>query len=156
MTILPIALENELESCARLMSSTEPWVTLGRTCEASREILRDLEKEVFVVRVDEELAGFIILNMHGAFAGYIQTICLAPQFRNRGLGTDVISWAEKRIFERSPNVFMCVSSFNLGARRLYERLGYQVVGALTDYVVAGHDEFLLRKSLGSWSAFSRR
>jgi ribosomal-protein-alanine N-acetyltransferase len=47
-----------------------------------------------------------------------------------------------------PNVFICASSFNPGARRLYERLGYQVVGELPDYIVRGHAETLLRKTTG--------
>jgi ribosomal protein S18 acetylase RimI-like enzyme len=48
---------------------------------------------------------------------------------------------------------MCVSSFNRDARRLYERLGYQVIGELTDYIVQGHSEILLRKSLGPLAGF---
>lgn len=43
---------------------------------------------------------------------------------------------------------MCVSDFNHGARRLYGRLGYRLVGELTDYVVAGRSELLLRKTVG--------
>ena len=62
-------------------------------------------------------------------------------------------WAEKRIFRDSPNAFICVSSFNPGARRLYERRGFQLVGTLKQFVVAGHDEFLLRKNRGGWSDF---
>ena len=41
-----------------------------------------------------------------------------------------------------------MSDFNHGARRLYERLGFRLVGELTDYVVAGHSELLLRKTRG--------
>ena len=51
-------------------------------------------------------------------------------------------------------MFLCVSSFNTRARALYERLGYQVVGELRDYVVRGHSEWLLRKSvapLADWT-----
>ncbi|MBK6494929.1 MAG: hypothetical protein IPG05_07475 [Gemmatimonadetes bacterium] len=56
---------------------------------------------------------------------------------------------------RAPNVFLCVSSFNPDAERLYRRLGYEVVGTLTDFIVTGHHETLLRKSTGSWAAFRR-
>jgi ribosomal protein S18 acetylase RimI-like enzyme len=48
---------------------------------------------------------------------------------------------------------MCVSSFNVDAKRLYERLGYKVVGELTDYIVRGHSELLLRKTVGPMTAF---
>lgn len=53
----------------------------------------------------------------------------------------------------SPSVFLCVSSFNAGAQGLYRRLGYTVVGELTDYLVRGHGEVLMRKSRGPWSEF---
>ena len=49
---------------------------------------------------------------------------------------------------------MCVSSFNGGARRLYERLGYEVVGELTDYIVQGHSEILLRKTVGPLTGYA--
>jgi [ribosomal protein S18]-alanine N-acetyltransferase len=48
---------------------------------------------------------------------------------------------------------MCVSSFNQAAGRLYQRLGYTMIGELTDYIVAGHSEILLRKSIGPLNEF---
>jgi ribosomal protein S18 acetylase RimI-like enzyme len=48
---------------------------------------------------------------------------------------------------------MCVPSFNQDARRLYERLGYHVVGELTDYIMQGYSEILLRKTLGPLTTF---
>jgi ribosomal protein S18 acetylase RimI-like enzyme len=44
-------------------------------------------------------------------------------------------------------MFLCVSSFNDGARRLYERLGYIRVGQLPDYIVDGASEILMHKRL---------
>jgi [ribosomal protein S18]-alanine N-acetyltransferase len=67
----------------------------------------------------------------------------------------LIGWAEQRIARESPNVFLCVSSFNVAARRLYERLGYELVGRLDGFIVREHDELLLRKTRGSWADFSR-
>jgi [ribosomal protein S18]-alanine N-acetyltransferase len=94
--------------------------------------------------------------MTGAFVGYIQTICIDPSQRGQGLGSRLLEFAEQRILQVSPNVFMCVSSFNLDARRLYERLGYKVVGELTDYIVRGHSEILLRKTVGPLTGFGAK
>lgn len=52
-------------------------------------------------------------------------------------------------------LFLTVSSFNTDARRLYRGLGYRVVGTLRDYIVAGHSEILMRKTLGPLTAFTR-
>jgi [ribosomal protein S18]-alanine N-acetyltransferase len=147
----------DAEACARLMANSEPWLTLGRTYEASLAIIRDPTREVFVLRDRTgRLSGFLILCLVGAFVGYIQTICIDPTCRGQGLGTRLLAFAEQRILRRFPNVFMCVSSFNHEARRLYERLGYRVVGELSDYIVAGHSEILLRKTLGPLMSAAKR
>jgi ribosomal protein S18 acetylase RimI-like enzyme len=40
-----------------------------------------------------------------------------------------------------------VSSFNVRARRLYERRGYEAVAELEDYVIDGASEILMHKWL---------
>ena len=137
------------------MSSSEPWLTLGRSYESSYELLGDPTREIYVAKAGEELAGFIILLMQGALVGYIQTVCVAPEHRNRGMGQRLLAFAEERIFRESPNVFLCVSSFNTGAYRLYLRLGYELIGELKDYIVRGHSELLMRKTRGPLREFRR-
>jgi ribosomal protein S18 acetylase RimI-like enzyme len=100
------------------MSESEPWKTLGRDYNASVATLSDPLKEVYVAVQGDDIAGFAILNMRGAFVGYIQTLCVAPALRGHGTGSILLRFAEERIFSDSPNVFMCVSSFNKDAQRL--------------------------------------
>jgi ribosomal protein S18 acetylase RimI-like enzyme len=147
---------SDTEACARLMAGSEPWLTLGRTYEASLGIIQDPTREVYVIREEGSIGGFLIICMMGAFIGYIQTICIHPDRRAQGLGSRLVAFAEQRILSEVPNVFMCVSSFNHDARRLYERLGYQTVGELTDYIVAGYSEILLRKTVGPLTDYRRR
>src|SRR5262245_64462718 len=116
------------------MAASEPWLTLGRDVAASLETLGDEAKEVYVAvaeHVDDPL-GFVILDMRGAFAGYIQSVAVREDWRGRGLGSALIAHAEQRVFRDSPHVFICVSSFNGRARALYERLGYEVIGELRE------------------------
>ena len=153
LDIRPLRAGAEAEACARLMATSEPWITLGRDVEASLAILLDESRERYVAYAGERLTGFLVLNMRGAFVGYIQTICITPECRGQGAGTALLAFAERRIFREHANVFMCVSSFNDAARKLYERLGYTVVGELPDYLVAGHGEILLRKSRGPISGY---
>ncbi|HJU72470.1 MAG TPA: hypothetical protein VJ717_01905, partial [Gemmatimonadaceae bacterium] len=68
----------------------------------------------------------------------------------------LLQWAEDRVFRDSSNAFICVSSFNPGARRLYERRGFEPVGVLRDFIVSGYDEVLLRKTRGTWAEFRRK
>jgi [ribosomal protein S18]-alanine N-acetyltransferase len=137
------------------MVASEPWRTLGRSLEASLAVLQNPTKEVYVATSGAAVRGFLILDLTGPFPGYVQTVCVAPEARDRGLGSRLLAFAEARIFRESPNVFMCVSSFNHGARRLYARLGYEEVGVLRGYVVPEYDELLLRKSVGAWRDFGQ-
>lgn len=156
LRISPLVSRTDAESCARLMATSEPWLTLGRSYEASLRMVQDAGREVYVARDDDGVAGFLILCMTGAFVGYIQTVLVHPDRRGHGLGSALLEFAEQRILQESPNIFMCVSSFNEGARRLYERLGYRVVGELTDYIVEGYSEILLRKTSGPMTGFIAR
>jgi ribosomal protein S18 acetylase RimI-like enzyme len=146
--IRPLDTREEAEACARMMAGTEPWITLRRDCDACLRVMLDATRERYVAYRGDRLAGLLILNLKGGFVGYIQTVCAAPEFRGTGVGTALVAFAEERIFRDHKNVFICVSDFNHGARRLYERLGFRLVGELTDYVVAGHSELLLRKTRG--------
>ena len=153
VSITSLSDEEDARACARLMCSSEPWITLGRSYETSLAVVADPTREVYLARDRGGLAGFLILCMTGAFVGYIQTICVDPRCRGRGLGSTLLQFAEQRIRRTSPNIFMCVSSFNERARRLYQRHGYAVVGELTDYIVKGHSELLLRKTFGPIAPF---
>jgi len=154
-TIRPLEGEAEARACATLMSMNEPWRTLGRNYESSYSLMRDPSREVYVavsssdrIEGDNAVIGFVIVVMQGAFVGYIQSIAVDERCRGAGVGTALMEFAERRILRDQPNVFICASSFNPGAQRLYERLGYRAVGQLDDWIVRGHSEILYRKSLG--------
>jgi len=138
----------DAEACARMMSETEPWITLGRTFEASLDVVGDRFAETYVARSGGQVVGFVVLMMHGALPGYVRSVCIRADQRGGGLGTALMRFAEERIFRERSNVFLCVSSFNKAAQRLYLRLGYKQVGELEDYLVAGHSELLMRKTRG--------
>lgn len=139
---------HDLQVMAGLMAASDPWRTLGRSEESCLAVLKDDSKERYAAVLSDSFAGFLILNLRGAFVGYLQTVFVAPQARGSGVGSALVRFAEERIFSAYPNVFLCVSAFNSGARRLYERLGYVPVGELTDFLAAGQSELLLRKTRG--------
>lgn len=143
----------EAQQCALMMSSSEPWLTLHRDYRQSVETLTAPGKEIYLALSDGGILGFVLLNMQGAFVGYIQSICVAPGIRGRGIGTRLMNFAEERILLEAPNVFVCVSDFNPDARRLYERLGYEFVGELKDYIIRGQSEILFRKTIAPLSEF---
>ncbi len=85
--IRPLAGPDEARRCAKMMCSTEPWITIGRNFDESLAVLQDPTREVYVAAKDGDVQGFIILNMQGAFVGYIQTVCVDARLRGSGVGT---------------------------------------------------------------------
>lgn len=146
VTITP-ARKSEFEWCAQLMASTEPWITLQRDIEQCRGVLGRPGGDMFVAREAGQLIGFILIHYYGcAGAPYITTVAIAKGARGKGVGTQLLAFAERQAAGRK-FIFLCVSSFNSRAQELYFRLGYKRVGEFPDYVIAGHSELLLCKKL---------
>jgi RimJ/RimL family protein N-acetyltransferase len=145
--VAPIGGRADVETCAAMMAASEPWITLKRTRDALIPVVGDRSKQVFVTRDAHGIAAFVILDRRGLLDGYVQTLAVRPDARGQGLGAALLTWAELQIQQTSPNVFLCVSSFNTRAQAFYERLGYERVGVLHDLIVEGADEILLRKSI---------
>jgi len=139
---------NDFSICAGMMAGSDPWITLGMNYEQCQKAFEGPSKEVYVILVDEVIAGFVILQLGGTFKGYIQTVCIGEAFRGKGFGRKLLQFCEDRILKISPNIFICVSSFNKGAIKLYLDFGFKLVGELDNFVKEGFTELLLRKSFG--------
>lgn len=147
-TIAPAA-EAEREWCARLMSESDPWVTLGRQYDDCLQRCLHPEYLLHVAHDDGQPCGFILTHPRGvAGSPYVASVAVAPAWRGHGIGTRLMEFAEQHFAGTSRHIFLCVSSFNERAQALYRRLGYQVVGVLQDYVIEGASETLLHKRLG--------
>lgn len=136
------------EEGAKMMAATDPWITLGMNYHDCLAAFNGECKEVYIVEMENVMAGFIILQVCGTFNGYVQSICVDKKYRNHGLGKILVKFAEERIYQNSPNVFICVSSFNEGAAKLYYSLGFEKIAVLKDFIKIGFDELLLRKTIG--------
>ena len=149
LDIVPLRDDADAEAAAALMSGSEPWITLGRDYASALRVMRQEGQEAYVV-LDRNgaVVGLLLLMMQGALVGYIRSIALRPEWRSRGAGRALMAFAERRIHRESPNVFLLVSSFNPRARAFYERLGFTAIGELPDFMLRGHSECLMRKSLG--------
>lgn len=144
--VLP-AEDADREWCAQLMAGSEPWITLRRGLEQCRAVCRRPEYELFVAQAGGRPQGFVLLHPRGAMGSpYVASIAVAPEARGQGLGTRLLRFAEEH-YRGARHIFLCVSSFNPQARKLYARLGYEVVGELKDYVMEGASEILMHKWL---------
>ncbi len=133
--------------CAALMAGNEPWITLRRGLEACRGALERPRTELFVAREGDARLGLILLDPWGvAGSPYVASIAVAEAARGRGVGSELMAFAERHFAGRK-HLFLCVSSFNPRAQALYRRLGYEYMATFKDYVVAGLSELLFHKRL---------
>jgi ribosomal protein S18 acetylase RimI-like enzyme len=147
ISIIPATVA-EHEWCAALMSRSEPWTILGRSIDQSRAICQNPEYLLFIAHSDAEPIGFILIHPRGvAGSPYISSIVVVEEVRRRGIGTELLRFAEKLFRGEANHIFLTVSSFNGRARALYERLGYAAVGELKDYIIKGASEILMHKRL---------
>lgn len=138
----------DFQVCALMMSVTDPWITLDMNYDQCLGAFVGSSKEIYVMRYNNEIVGFVIIQTDGTFAGYIQTICINKDNRGKGFGKKLLEFCEERILKISPNIFICVSSFNKGAIKLYHEFGFKLVGELENFVKEGFTELLLRKTVG--------
>ena len=134
--------------CAQMMSDTDPWIRYGMDYELCLKAFEGDFREIYILEVEQAIAGFAILQMKGTFKGYIQSLCIIEKWRAHGFGRRLLQFCEERILEISPNIFICVSEFNKSAIKLYEEFGFELVGSLHDFLQPGLTELLMRKTHG--------
>ena len=145
LTIRP-ANDCEVGWCAELMAANDPWLTYKFSLQWSLNVLRWPGSSLFIADRTQHVA-FILLHPKGFLGSpYIAAIVVRNEFRDAGIGSRLLAFAEER-FAESRHVFLCVSSFNARALALYERHGYVKVGELPDFIADGYSEFLLYKRL---------
>jgi ribosomal protein S18 acetylase RimI-like enzyme len=130
------------------MTSTEPWITLQRDLDGCRATLTRPGTELFIAR-DEHAGrlGFILLAPYGLAASpYIACFAVAAEARSRKVGAQLLNFTEERYRDRH-HLFLLVSSFNSRAQQFYRRHGFEFIGELKDYIVAGHSELIFHKRL---------
>lgn len=102
-----------------------------------------------------ELVGQLFVLLHnekdpemadGRLAAFIHSFRIRPQHRNRGLGSRLLSFAEADLLGRGYSfVSLNVAQDNPSAMRLYQRLGYEKMHAITGYWSFQDHEGVLRQ-----------
>jgi len=140
------ATEDDRAWAAALMASSEPWTMLGRTLESCQKVVEGDRGIVIVAAVAATRLGFAIVDPTGLAGGaYLKIIAVDALARSGGVGSALLEYVEERFGQPSGNLFLCVSSFNLRAKALYERRGFTEVGLIDDYLMKGAAELIMRK-----------
>jgi len=144
------ARKDELRTCAEIISDSLMWERYERTFDEALAFFT-VEYEngnpVWVYEEGGEVTGYLVLierGMMGEFP-FVRALGVRRDRRGRGIGTELLRFAEEEMFKLKPKLFMMVSDFNVDAQRLYYRLGYERVGVIPDYKKKGISEYILLK-----------
>lgn len=140
-----------LRDCAEALLDSEIGKMYFPSRDKAETFLRQgLTKGEISVAVDENerCVGYIWFTLDGAFYKfpYVLNIAVKRDYRMRGIGKKLLSFFEKEGFRKSKRLFLLVSSFNLGAKKFYERTGYREVGVIPDLLREGISEHIMMKS----------
>ena len=143
----------QAEDCAevvRLLSNSDPWKTLGYTIADWNRIFCPLPqgRDSYVAELDGRVAGVALVKQKFLLGDYLELLGVAEWARHKGIGSLLLKHVEQLVFERTKNLFACVSDFNQSARDFYKKQGYQEIGPMPNFLIPGSAEILLRKTAG--------
>ena len=117
---------------------SNPW-----PLESFRYILSDQMTDCWVIKVNREVAGYLIGAMTNA--GYlIANLAISGKFRQQGLASCLISFAEQNAKERRIFQFLLdVRESNQKAVKLYLKHGFIVIGKRKAYYTQPTEDSLV-------------
>ncbi len=141
---------DDRERIVDILSVSDPWVRLGFSRADWLASFAPAPEgcETYAVEVEGSAEGVAVVRRNFLIGDYLVILAVAPERRGEGLGRVLLGAVEAIVLARARNFFLCVSDFNVNARRFYARMGYVEVGPLPDLMVAGAAEILMRKTTG--------
>jgi RimJ/RimL family protein N-acetyltransferase len=121
-----------------------------------------------VVAIKSVPIGFVLLSNSGSASSHRYqhrtselSISLAPAYHGKGYGTEAINWALDWAFRRANlhSVWLFCVEHNLGARKVYERVGFQLGGRLREAAWADrkwHDALMYSILEQEWETYKAR
>ena len=141
---------DDRKSVIQLLSASEPWNRLGYGADAWSRIFCPLPqgRDSYVAEFEGQVAGVAIVKQKFLLGDYLELLGVAVWARQRGTGSQLLRHIETLVFQRTRNLFACVSDFNEPARAFYKKQGYQEIGPMPNFLIPGSSEILLRKTAG--------
>ena len=113
-----------------------------------RELLKDSEKNVIVVRQDKQLAGFGIMTYADQNAN-LDLLAVKSGFRRRGVGKRIVTWLEDVARTAGiSNIYVQVRKVNRDAIKFYTQCGFQIIDERRRYYRATETGVIMCKTIG--------
>ena len=140
-----------LKDCEEALIHSE----LGRryfsqTGSARSSLEKGFENDEIYVALDDSniCIGFVWVITNGAFHSfpYIHIIAVKSESRGQGIGKLLLQHVEDVYYSNNSKLFLVVADFNPEAKRLYQSIGYTVIGDIPDLYRKGITECLMMKT----------
>ena len=116
-----------------------------------RELTKSADATTWVAENDGQLAGFAIVDFTpaaGAHIAYIQTIEVAPNYRRRGIASELLRRIEDSTRDAGARtIWLHVAEGNAAAIHLYQTHDYLPQGRAENYYASGIAALIYGKSL---------
>jgi len=141
---------DDRESVLQLLGESDPWKKLGYSKDDWNRIFCPTPqgRDCYVALFEGQVAGVAIVKQKFLLGDYLELLGVAVWARQRGIGGQLLRHIEGLVFDRTKNLFACVSDFNTSARTFYKKHGYQEIGPMPNFLIPGSAEILLRKTAG--------
>ena len=141
---------DDRESVLQLLGESDPWKKLGYSKNDWNRIFCPTPqgRDCYVALFEGQVAGVAIVKQKFLLGDYLELLGVAVWARQRGIGGQLLRHIEGLVFDRTKNLFACVSDFNTSARTFYKKHGYQEIGPMPNFLIPGSAEILLRKTAG--------
>ncbi|WP_309245163.1 GNAT family N-acetyltransferase [Clostridium sp. CF012] len=97
--------------------------------------------------INHNCKGFIWFILEGAFHSfpYLHIIAVKKENRKLGIGKKLLEFLEDICFIDYTKLFLVFADFNIGAKMLYESIGYIEIGIIPSLYREGITEDLMMK-----------
>lgn len=139
----------QAQAVGDMLAASEPWRTLQFPATALANCLTrdDPALHRYIISVEGEVAGTVCIRHPWLRGPYIELLGIAPAQRGKGIGRQVMAWAESEARGAGANLWVVASAFNHRALAFYQGLGFETIGPIKGLVRPEYDEILLRKAL---------
>jgi ribosomal protein S18 acetylase RimI-like enzyme len=148
ITIIKAESKHLNDCAASLLKSDLGAIYFSDESRAYKALTDGISKGELSVALNDnsECLGFIWIIPNGAFKfPYIHIVAVKEEYRSLGIGKLLLGFFEERAAQYTSKAFLVVADFNPRAKKLYESIGYNEVGAIPGLYKEGVTEFLMMK-----------
>ncbi|MCP3673175.1 MAG: GNAT family N-acetyltransferase [Gammaproteobacteria bacterium] len=135
--------------CLECVKNSQLWDAYFKDEPTAEKIEEEIRKNGVTVSVDDQdkCIGFMGINETGCFGKfpYLEILCVHENYRNKGIGKELLRHFENLGFEKEDRVFLLCSDFNEKGRKFYKENGYIECGNISDLYKKGIAEYFFVK-----------